>query len=210
MALQGKSVISTAGTGITAGHCAQFGSSGMSVVDAGASCGTGAVSLSSTNTWTAWQTFNSSVTIIGTAGPNLLQISTATTGVALFSVSSSPAVNLNDYLLNVSSTSGTTAFGIQNNSHVVSSGTTPSVTSCGTGSPSVNGTDMGGQITTGGGSPTACTLTFSSPYANNPTCVCSPNAGVSCGVTSISTTAATFTLSLTETGINYICIGNKG
>jgi hypothetical protein len=36
----GQIVISTAGAGVTVGHCAQFGSS-MTIVDAGASCGTG-------------------------------------------------------------------------------------------------------------------------------------------------------------------------
>ena len=119
--------------------------------------------------------------------------------------------NAADFLLNVSSANGTVVLGVQNSGHIVSSGTVPSVSSCGTGTPSVVGTDLAGIITTGTGSPTACTLTFASPYQTNaPVCVCSPNAGVSCGVTSASTTAVTFTLSVTETGINYICFGEKG
>lgn len=38
--ITGQVVLSTAGVGVTAGHCAQFGSS-MTIVDAGAACGTG-------------------------------------------------------------------------------------------------------------------------------------------------------------------------
>ena len=140
----------------------------------------------------------------------LLSISTNSTGVALVSVSSVPAVNPADYQLNISSVTGVTTFGVQYSGHVISSGTTPTVATCGTGSPSVVGTDMAGIITTGGGSPTACTLNFVTPYANTPVCVCSPNAGVSCGVSSSSASSVTFALSVTETNINFICIGEKG
>lgn len=103
-------------------------------------------------------------------------------------------------------TSTFTAFG-----HIVSSGTTPAVSSCGGGTPSVIGTDTAGVITTGSGAPTACTLTFSRAFiVNAPICVCSPNAGVACGVTSSSNSSVTFTLGVTETSINYVCIGEKG
>ena len=140
----------------------------------------------------------------------LLSISTNSTGVALVSVSSVPAVNPGDYQLNIASVTGVTTFGVQYSGHVISSGTAPSVSSCGTGTPSVVGTDMAGVITTGTGSPTACTLNFVTPYVNSPVCVCSPNAGVSCGVSSSSASSVTFTLSITETAINFICIGEKG
>lgn len=47
--ITGQVVLSTAGTGVTVGHCAQFGSS-MTVVDAGAACGTGSGSGSGSGT----------------------------------------------------------------------------------------------------------------------------------------------------------------
>lgn len=50
--ITGQIVLSTAGTGVTVGHCAQFGSS-MTVVDAGANCGTGSGSGSGSGTITA-------------------------------------------------------------------------------------------------------------------------------------------------------------
>lgn len=81
------------------------------------------------------------------------------------------------------------------------------VTSCGA-NASVTGSDVAGTITTGSGAPTACTLTFAKPFTNTPVCVCSPNAGVSCGVSSSSNSSVTFALSVTETKINYICIGS--
>lgn len=59
--LTGQVVISTNGAGVTAGHCAMFGSS-MSVVDAGAACGTGSgPALASTQTWTGGNTFTGAV-----------------------------------------------------------------------------------------------------------------------------------------------------
>ena len=81
------------------------------------------------------------------------------------------------------------------------------VTSCGAGA-TLAGSDIAGTITTGSGSPTACTLTFAQKFTNTPTCVCSPNAGVSCGVSSSSNASVTFALSVTETKINYVCIGS--
>ena len=172
----------------------------------------GGVTVPSTFTWAG--VIASSVQIIGTTTANLLTVSTSATGVNLVAVSSIPAVNQTDYLLKVSSTSGTMAFGIQNNSHVISSGTVPSVSSCGT-SPSMDGnsTDFAGTINTGSASPTACTLTFANPFANTPVCVVSDDLQTSeVSVTSRSTTAITMTMSaaLSSHTIFYICVGQKG
>jgi hypothetical protein len=169
--------------------------------------------VAGTGTFTSSVTVNAGLYIVDTSSGNALVISTATTGVQLLSVSSTPAVAQSDFLLNISSTSGAMALGVQNNSHVVSSGTTPSVSSCGTGSPAVVGTDMAGTITVGGGSVTACTLNFANPYANPPVCVESDNSTTpTADITSISTTAVTFGFSASLGGgtIWYICIGNKG
>lgn len=158
--------------------------------------------------------FQSSMAIIGTGGPNLFSASTAATGVSLVSISSTPAINPGDYLVNVSSVTGVLVFGVQNNSHVISSGTTPSVSSCGT-SPSMdpNSTDFAGTINTGSASPTACTLTFAFPFANTPVCVVSDDLQTSePAVTSRSASAITMTLgaSLSSGHIFYICVGQKG
>lgn len=168
----------------------------------------GGVVVPSTFTWPG--VIASSIQVIGSSSANLLTVSSNSTGALLLAVSSTPAVNQNDFLLSISSTNGTLALGVQNNSHVVSSGTAPSLSSCGTGSPTVVGTDMAGTITLGTGSPTACTLNFSAPYANTPVCLCGVNGVTSCNPTTSSSTSIIFTLGVTETTINYICIGQKG
>lgn len=89
------------------------------------------------------------------------------------------------------------------NSQAVSGST---VTSCGAGA-SLVGSDIAGIITTGSASPTACTLTFARPYTNTPVCLCGANGATACDPTSTSATAVTFTLSVTQTSIKYICIG---
>jgi hypothetical protein len=81
--------------------------------------------------------------------------------------------------------------------HVVTSGTAPSLSSCGS-SPSISGTDMAGTVTAGG-TATACTVTFASAWSAAPHCNVTPQTG---SVTntfsySISTTAIT----VTETGL---------
>lgn len=54
--------------------------------------------------------------IVGSSQLNLLTISSATTGINLVSVSSTPATAPTDYLLSVSSGDGTFIFGVKNNS----------------------------------------------------------------------------------------------
>jgi hypothetical protein len=91
----------------------------------------------------------------------------------------------------------------------------PTLTSCGTGTPSVSATstDTDGVITLGGGSPTACTLNFAAAHTNaagtSEIPVCVANAGSGAGVasvTAISPTAVTFTLSATTTTLYYVCM----
>lgn len=119
----------------------------------------------------------------------------------------------NDFILQVSSANGITLFGIQQNSHVISSGTIPSVSSCGT-SPSMDGnaTDFAGTINTGSASPTACTLTFANPFATIPTCVVSDDLQTAePAITSRSTTAITITLgaALNSGHLFFICVGKQ-
>jgi fibronectin-binding autotransporter adhesin len=116
-----------------------------------------------------------------------------------------------DFLLGVSSANATLLVGIENNSHLISSGTVPAVSTCGT-TPSVVGSDVAGTITVGGGVVTACTLTFQTAWSAAPTCLVADNsATVTAGITAISASAFTVSTSATLGGglIFYHCIGNK-
>lgn len=165
------------------------------------------------------RTFTSSITVSGGGGvivnsvsANSLTISTATGGIFQVSVSSALARAPSDFLLTVSSQDATMGFGFQNNSHFVSSGTTPSMGTCGT-SPSVDGTDLAGVVTVGGGVVTSCAMTFGSSFGRTPVCVVATNStAVTADIGSISSSAVTFGFSATLGGgtIWYICVGNKG
>lgn len=115
------------------------------------------------------------------------------------------------YSLYISSENNTEAYGIDKRGHEITGGDSPSVSVCGTGSPSVNGNDHNGTITVGGGVVTACTLTFANPYfSSNVDCVASDNsAAVTTSITSVSASAVTFGTSATIGGgiIYYQCVG---
>lgn len=86
------------------------------------------------------------------------------------------------------------------------------VSSCGSGSPAVIGSNVGGTITVGGGAPLACTLTFSPPFKNTPLdCVANDDSTtISSSITSLSNMAVTFGFSGVLAGghIYYHCDGN--
>jgi hypothetical protein len=90
----------------------------------------------------------------------------------------------------------------------------PTLTSCGTGTPTVSAgsSSNGGQITVGTGSPTACTVGFATAFLNNAYCVVSPadTNTETLRVTASSKTAFTVTLSAgTSSAVfNYGCTGN--
>jgi hypothetical protein len=93
----------------------------------------------------------------------------------------------------------------------------PSATSCGT-SPSIaSGSNaQGGQFTLGTGTPTACTITFATPFPNNSYCTLTPassgGAAISGGyyISAESATAFTLTLGTGTSSLvfNYSCTGN--
>lgn len=86
-----------------------------------------------------------------------------------------------------------------------------SVASCGTGSPSVTGSDHRGAITIGGGAPTACTLNFAIKWVLTPTClaISNGNAAAAVGITSISNSSVVFNFGAGAFSIiHYICIGS--
>lgn len=84
---------------------------------------------------------------------------------------------------------------------------TPSVTSCGTGA-TVSGSNIAGKITTGTGTVTSCTLTFSQAMPTTPVCMATRSTtGITFGVTT-TTTSATILVSASSPSltINYICV----
>ena len=84
----------------------------------------------------------------------------------------------------------------------------PAITSCGT-SPSLQqgSSSIAGYVTTGSGSPTACTLTYATAFTNTPACVVTPITGVMPSITARSNAAFTTTFSATTTGFSYYCLG---
>lgn len=86
-------------------------------------------------------------------------------------------------------------------------GNAPTLTSCGT-SPTVatGSTDDSGQITTGTGTPTGCTITFGTAKSNAPFCTVSIQQADAAFAYVISTTAITVTTSAVNSEvINYFC-----
>lgn len=122
-----------------------------------------------------------------------------------------------DSLANISSTNITNTGYITNSGILTqrgilnATGTIPTVSSCGD-TPSISGTNLAGTITVGSGITTACTLNFATPtFFNAPACLMTINtSAVTGGVTSISSSSATFSFSATvgDGKIYYHCIGN--
>ncbi|HSN25210.1 MAG TPA: hypothetical protein VLT45_02960 [Kofleriaceae bacterium] len=100
-----------------------------------------------------------------------------------------------------------TTFQIRQDGHLHSlpAGGQPALTSCGS-SPKLSGTDTAGTITTGA-TATGCVLTFSSAFANTPTCTVSASDGT--GV-AYQKTASSLQLTTVRpaTEYDYICIGH--
>jgi hypothetical protein len=98
--------------------------------------------------------------------------------------------------------------------NIISGSAVPTLSSCGT-SPAVNAnsTNIGGNFTTGTGSPTSCTLTFANAYPTAAACVPFPANAAALGVTaSISPPAAgaftvTFSSGVSSASYNYVCLG---
>ncbi|MGI8959668.1 MAG: hypothetical protein ACR2IV_07915 [Bryobacteraceae bacterium] len=90
---------------------------------------------------------------------------------------------------------------------IVSSGAT-TVGSCGT-SPVLTGNDSAAIVAAGGGTVTACTVTFSSPFANAPICTSSDNSQFLVIRPSASTTKLSLSAQSSFGGdsLSYICIG---
>lgn len=95
--------------------------------------------------------------------------------------------------------------------HPRTSGTAPTLSSCGTAPSNTGSTDTAGRVVMGTGTPTGCVITFSTPYAVAPHCVVTWQAELAS--MEYVTTAAAITLTQTATDsnvVNYVCIARSG
>jgi hypothetical protein len=83
-------------------------------------------------------------------------------------------------------------------------GVAPTISSCGGGSLASGGTDHKGQIT-GITAATACTITFSQTLGTGPACTFSDSAGTAVGISSISTSAVTTSMTALTGTLYYVC-----
>lgn len=93
--------------------------------------------------------------------------------------------------------------------HLLGSGTSPTVSSCGT-SPSISGSDVAGKVTVGTGTVGSCTVTFGTAFGTAPSC----GVGSGTAITSLAYTTTTTTLvitgvSLTSDVIQYNCLSSS-
>jgi len=102
--------------------------------------------------------------------------------------------------------SPTNVIAIDNVGHVVTSGSTPGVSACGT-TPSISGNDTAGKVTVGGGlTVTSCTITFSSAYSSAPACVATGGTVVFASTTTTTLVLTTNALNFANSGIMYHCL----
>lgn len=154
---------------------------------------------------------------IGTTTP-FKALSVAGNGVAFTDQYNTPAFTLNTAsstgaIFTVQATSTLdTLFSVDQYGHLTASSTraTPTVSSCGTGSPtlSANSNDVTGDVTTGTAA-TACTITFGSVYSSTPEIfIMGSSAASVTAVTSRSTTGFVIGLGTAATGddISYLVV----
>lgn len=114
-------------------------------------------------------------------------------------------------LLDLATSTGGSVFGVDASGHIYTSGGAPVISSCGTGSPTITGDDSTGTITTGTAA-AGCTMTFVAAYASTPSCNVSDDSTASAAdISSISTTAVSFGLSVSLSGghLYYSCSYHK-
>lgn len=145
------------------------------------------------------------------ATTNIVCFSTSATGPCSVSVSTAAPIAPSDYRLTISSPpTGVTTFGVQYDGHLISSGTAPVLTSCGTG-PLIDGTDAAGTVTGGTGS-TGCTITFAEPYGTDPHCTVTEQ--TMSLVNAFGYTHSASNIVVTQTGLgtgkfDYTCFGKQ-
>ena len=117
-------------------------------------------------------------------------------GVTSTSTATSSAVNTGNGSLTIaySSLNNSQNTSLSVGGHIVTGGSSPSLSSCGT-SPSVSGNDTAGVITTGTGTVNSCTLTFANPYVTAPVPTANLNVNATTYISAVSSSAVTFSFS---------------
>lgn len=207
----GATVGSMTVSNLASGKCVETTTGGLLTAAAGA-CGSGSGGVTVyPATATASFPFGlsaSTMVLINATDAYILRAATSTTAANLIAISTIPATNASDFLLNLSSTSGTLVFGVENNSHVISSGTIPVLSSCGS-SPSILGSDAAFEVTVGA-TTSGCTITFGSAYAVAPACVVTDQTTSVVNALGYTISATAISLSKTSMGgdkIDVICVG---
>lgn len=115
-------------------------------------------------------------------------------------------------IMAVATSTGKNVQGVDVDGHPFTSGPAPTISSCGTGTGTVNGDDQGGTITTATAA-TSCTMTFAKAWAGNGLyCMVTDDSLVGfADISSTSTTAVTFGISSALTGghLYYSCNNHK-
>ena len=90
-------------------------------------------------------------------------------------------------------------------SHILAASTTPTISACGTGSPTVTGSDNYGTVVAGGGTLTTCSITFGKVWGTAPSCTQSSPTLTAMTSTSSTTLFTVGAASLTNATIKYVC-----
>jgi hypothetical protein len=158
----------------------------------------GSLALGHANTWTGIQTFFTPK--LSGGGTGVITLTNTNSGSNNFSITI-PAIS--DTLVTLTSTQ---SLGNKTlNGHLLLTGTSPSIVSCGTGSPSVSGTDSYGTITAGAGTLTTCTINFAGTWGVAPVCVQSSPTLSAMTSTSSTTQYTVGAASLTSATIKFHC-----
>lgn len=144
---------------------------------------------------------------IGSSTPNYKLVVASSTSNGTYAAINTNALASDDIFQFGTSTGGV-QYGLDSNGDPYTSGPAPTVSTCGT-SPTISGDKRNGTITVTSAS--ACTITFPAAWATTPGGQSSDNSSsIHIGITSISTTAATFGMSGSLTGkIYYSFIQHK-
>ena len=95
---------------------------------------------------------------------------------------------------------------VLNTSHVLATGTAPTISSCGGGTPSISGGDNFGTVVAGTGVLSSCVINFGQTWGTAPRCVASSGTAIASLTVTTSTTQLTIGgTSLTSDTINWVC-----
>ena len=95
--------------------------------------------------------------------------------------------------------------------HIHTSGTAPTISACGAGTPSIVGNDNAGKVTIGTGVVTSCTLTFASSWTNAPACFANNETQILLTRATSTTTTVILDAAVTFDAdvISYHCMGRE-